>query len=67
MDAVFIHAPITLLLAILFELDWLHNGFIALGWVIKDEAKWGKWTWQAVGCVGGVNLVAAIWEGITRQ
>lgn len=67
MDALFIHAPMVLLLAILFELDWLHNGFIALGWVIKDEYRWGKWTWQAVISVGAVNIVAAIWEGITRQ
>ncbi|RSH95706.1 hypothetical protein EHS25_000798 [Saitozyma podzolica] len=67
MDALFIHAPMVLLLAILFELDWLHNGFIALGWVIKDEYRWGKWTWHAVISVGAVNIVAAIWEGITRQ
>jgi hypothetical protein len=67
MDALFIHAPMVLLLATLFELDWLHNGFIALGWVIKDEYRWGKWTWQAVGSVGAVNVVVAIWEGFTRQ
>jgi hypothetical protein len=45
----------------------LHSGFIALGWVIKDEAKWGKWTWQAVAAVGGVNVVMAIFEGIRRN
>lgn len=67
LDALFIHAPMTMLLAILFELDWLHSGFIALGWVIKDETKWSKWLWPAVGGVMGVNLVTAIWEGITRQ
>ncbi|RSH83643.1 hypothetical protein EHS25_005547 [Saitozyma podzolica] len=67
MDALFIHAPMVLLLATLFELEWLHNGFIALGWVIKDEYRWGKWTWQAVGSVGAVNVVVAIWEGVTRQ
>ena len=54
----------TMLLAILFELDWMHNGFIALGWVIKDETLWGKWTWQAVGVVAGVNVVTAVWAGI---
>lgn len=57
----------TMLLAILFELDWLHNGFIALGWVIKDETKWSKWLTPAVASIFSVNVVVAIWEGITRQ
>jgi hypothetical protein len=55
------------LFAILFELDWLHNGFIALGWDIKDQHMWTKYTWQAVGSLAGVNFVMALWEGITRQ
>ncbi|KGB80347.2 hypothetical protein CNBG_6185 [Cryptococcus deuterogattii R265] len=63
MDAIFIHAPMTMFLAILFQLDWLHSGFIAIGWVIKDENKWGKYTWQAVACVAGVNIVSALWAG----
>ena len=67
MDALFIHAPMTLLLAILFELDWLHNGFIALGWVIKKEKYWSKWLWPAVAGVGGVNVITALWAGFTRQ
>ena len=66
-DTAFIHAPMSLLLVILFELDWLHNGFIALGWGNKNEDMWAKYTWQAVGFVGGVNLIMAIWEGIKRQ
>ncbi|WVN88955.1 uncharacterized protein L203_104170 [Cryptococcus depauperatus CBS 7841] len=65
-DAIFIHTPITMLLAILFQLDWLHSGFISLGWIIKDETKWGKYTWQAVGCVAGVNVVSALWAGAKR-
>jgi hypothetical protein len=67
MDALFIHAPMTLLLAILFQLDWLHNGFIALGWVIKKEKYWSKWLWPAVAGVGGVNVITALWAGFTRQ
>jgi len=66
-DALFIHAPITLLLAILFLLDWLSCGFIALGWIIEEKGKMGKWTWQAVGGVAGVNFVAAIWEMVQRS
>nr|KIR83380.1 hypothetical protein I308_06272 [Cryptococcus tetragattii IND107] len=66
MDAIFIHAPMTMFLAILFQLDWLHSGFIAIGWVIKDESKWGKYTWQAVACVAGVNIVSALWAGARR-
>lgn len=63
-DALFVHAPIILLSVILFELDWLHTGFIALDWVVEDKAKWAKWTWQAVGAIGAVNLIMAIWEGV---
>ncbi|WVQ98414.1 hypothetical protein IAU59_005537 [Kwoniella sp. CBS 9459] len=65
-DALFIHAPMTMFLAILFQLDWLHNGFIVLGWDIQSKEEWGKYTWQAVGCVVGVNVVAAIWAGVKR-
>ncbi len=57
----------TMLLAILFELDWIHNGFIALGWVIEEKKEMGKWTWPAVGFVFAVNIVGAIWEGVRRQ
>lgn len=67
MDALFIHAPMTMLLAILFELDWLHNGFIALGWTIEEKAQRGQWTWPAVGLIAAVNLLSAIWEGVRRQ
>jgi hypothetical protein len=67
MDAIFIHAPMTLLLAILFQLDWLHNGFIALGWVIEKKKYWGKWLIPAVAGVGSVNVVTALWAGFTRQ
>ncbi|KAK8870052.1 hypothetical protein IAR55_000622 [Kwoniella newhampshirensis] len=65
-DALLVHAPMTMLLAILFELDWLHNGFVALGWVIEEKKEWGRYTWQAVGFVAGVNVVAAIWAGARR-
>jgi len=57
----------TMLLAILFELDWLHNGFIALGWIIEEKSQRGIWTWQAVGFLAAVNVVAAVWEGIRRE
>ncbi|KAK4685929.1 hypothetical protein P7C73_g4206, partial [Tremellales sp. Uapishka_1] len=67
MDAIFIHAPMTMLLAILFELDWMHNGFIALGWVIRDESKWSTWTWPAVAAVAGTNVITALWAGFRRQ
>jgi hypothetical protein len=66
-DALFIHAPTTLLLAILFLLDWMTCGFIALGWVIKDDDMRSKWVWQAVGCVAGVNFVAALWSALQRS
>ncbi|WVQ77934.1 hypothetical protein IAT38_000014 [Cryptococcus sp. DSM 104549] len=65
-DALFIHAPMTMFLAILFELDWLHSGFISLNWVIKHEESRGKYTWQAVACVAAVNVVAALWSGAKR-
>ncbi|KAL7422087.1 hypothetical protein Q5752_002730 [Cryptotrichosporon argae] len=67
LDALFVHAPITLFLAFLLELAWLHNGFVALGWVIRDEHLWSRWTWQAVASVAAVNFVTAIWEAFTRQ
>jgi hypothetical protein len=67
LDTVFIHVPMTMLLAMLFELDWITNGFIALGWVSEDRKLWYRYTWQAVGAIAGVNFVAAIWEGIRRQ
>ncbi|RXK36731.1 hypothetical protein M231_05966 [Tremella mesenterica] len=67
LDALFIHAPMTMLLAILFELDWAHNGFVALGWIMKDGQERNKWVWWAVGVVAGANVVAAIWEGIRRN
>jgi hypothetical protein len=57
----------TMLLAILFELDWLHSGFLAMGWVIRKEKFWSKWLLPAVIGVGSVNIVTAIWAGITRQ
>ena len=66
MDALFIHAPMTLFLAVLFELDWMHTGFIALGWVIKDDHHRLKWTWQAVIAIASTNVVAAIWAGVRR-
>ena len=67
LDTIFIHAPMALLLAILFELDWVHNGFIALNWRIHDGDDREKYTWQAVAFIAGVNVVAALWEGIRLQ
>ncbi|WVR04924.1 hypothetical protein IAU60_001936 [Kwoniella sp. DSM 27419] len=65
-DALFIHAPMTMFLAILFELDWMHNGFIALGWDIQEKHDWGRYTWQAVAVVAAVNVVTALWAGYKR-
>ncbi|WRT66802.1 uncharacterized protein IL334_003765 [Kwoniella shivajii] len=65
-DAIFIHAPMTMFLAILFELDWLHNGFVALGWFIKTETAREKYTWQAVAAVAAVNVITAVWAGVKR-
>lgn len=56
-----------LLFAILFQVDWLHNGFIALGWVIRKESQLSRYVWPAVGSVAGVNVVAAIWAGARRS
>ena len=67
LDTVLIHAPTTLLLAILFELDWLHNGFIALGWVTETRKDWGRHTWQAVIGIAAVNVIVALWAGFRRQ
>ncbi|ODN99320.1 hypothetical protein I350_07487 [Cryptococcus amylolentus CBS 6273] len=66
LDALFIHAPMTMFLAILFQVDWIHTGFIAMGWVTSGKESWGRWTWQAVGCVAGTQVVSAIWSGIRR-
>ncbi|ORY32107.1 hypothetical protein BCR39DRAFT_524185 [Naematelia encephala] len=65
-DALFIHAPMTMLLAILLELDWMHNGFVALGWDIREEKSREKYTWQAVACIAAVNIVVALWAGFRR-
>ena len=67
MDTILIHAPTTLLLAILFELDWLHNGFIAMGWVTETRKDWGTHTWQAVIGIASVNVIVALWAGFRRQ
>ncbi|ORX39626.1 hypothetical protein BD324DRAFT_614396 [Kockovaella imperatae] len=67
LDTIFIHAPMALLLAILFEVDWVHNGFIALNWRIHDRSDRDDYTWQAVAFIASVNIVAALWEGIRRQ
>lgn len=66
-DAVFIHGPMTMLLAILFELDWAHNGFITLGWIIADENHSGGRLSAAIGVILATNGITAIWEGFTRQ
>lgn len=67
LDAFFIHAPIVMLLSILFQLGWLHNGFIALDWVMENRHDRDRYTWEAVGFVLGTNVVAAIYEGIRRN
>ena len=71
-DTILIHAPTTLLLAILLQLDWIHNGFIALKWIIHDQGgkhfeAMSKHVWQAVIVVAAVNVVVAIYTGIRRQ
>jgi hypothetical protein len=66
-DAFFIHGPVVLMLAILFELDWLHNGFIAVGWVMENRHDRDAYEWQAVGGLIVVNVIAAIYEGVRRN
>lgn len=56
-----------MLTAILFELDWLHNGFVALDWIIEERKQRGKYTWPAVGGVAAVNLITAIFEGVRQN
>ncbi|WOO78491.1 uncharacterized protein LOC62_02G002038 [Vanrija pseudolonga] len=66
-DALFIHATVSLYFAVLFELMWIHGGFVALGWIVTDSHRWERWTWQAVGAITGVNVMTAIYEAATRQ
>lgn len=49
-----------MMLVILFLIDWLDNGFIALGWEAWDLTNYGKYSWQAVGAITGVNLVGLL-------
>jgi len=66
LNALFVHGTISLLLAMLFELTWIHNGFVALKWVVKDEYMLHFWQWQAVGFIAGVNAIMVFWEIGTR-
>lgn len=53
--------------ALLFGLAWLHNGFVALDWVIYKRKDLNKWMWPAVAAIAGTNTVSCIWELVTRQ
>ncbi len=62
LDSLFIYAPMSLLFVVLFSLDWLHNGLIALGWLAPpDAADPFRYTWQATLALLAVNLVVAAW------
>lgn len=50
----------TLFFCILFGLDWLHNGFVAMGWLVT-EANPYKYTWQACLSLIVVHILLAIW------
>lgn len=55
----------TLLFIILFSIDWLHNGFIALKWFsYSDSPSEYKYTWQAILVLVIVNVIVAAWEAI---
>jgi hypothetical protein len=65
LDSIFIHAPMTLFFVVVFGLDWLHNGFIALGWLsLIDSPTQFKYTWQAVLALLIVNALIAAWTAI---
>lgn len=66
-DAIFIHAGIALLVAMLFNLTWLHVGSVALDWVIESKKHWGHYRWQATISIAVVNVITAIWECATSQ
>lgn len=67
LDALFIHAPTLLLTAVLFNLDWLHNGLIALGWVFEERKDQVRHIWPVIGALVGVNVIMAIYEGVTQS
>jgi hypothetical protein len=55
----------TLFFVVVFGLDWLHNGFIALGWLsLIDSPTQFKYTWQAVLALLIVNALIAAWTAI---
>jgi hypothetical protein len=66
LTAALVHTPISLLLPLLLA-GLLHNGSVALGWVIDKHAKWDRWVWPAVGGIAGVHGVCAVWECLGLQ
>lgn len=55
----------TLFFTIMFGLDWLHNGFIALNWLsLRDQPNPYKYTWQACLALGAVHVILALWIAI---
>lgn len=66
-DAIFIHGSISLLTAMLFQLTWLHVGFVGLDWVIESKKHWHRYRWEATISIAVVNVITAIWEGATSQ
>ena len=60
LDWIFIHVPMRLMLVVLFSVDLLDNGFIVLGWEARDEARYAKYSLQAVAAIATVNVVGLI-------
>ena len=52
----------TMFFVVLFGIDWLHNGFIALNWLsLMDQSNPYQHWWKAVLALFGVNLLLAVW------
>lgn len=64
LDALFIHAPMTLFFVVLWTADWIHNGFVALNWLSRTTSTisdpFAK-TPQAVLALLLVHGVLAVW------
>lgn len=67
MDWIFIHVPMRLMLVVLFTVDLLDNGFIVMGWEARDEARYARYSMQAVASIAAVNVVGLIIVAIKRD
>ncbi|CED84874.1 hypothetical protein [Phaffia rhodozyma] len=63
----FVYTPMKMMLAIVFLLEWLDNGFIVLGWESRDPATYAKYSWQAIGILAGVNVVGLLMVFVTKD